>query len=635
MPQLTPSQAQDAIEAGYQRFHDDREYRQNQYEYYSTRWWGKRDEAKLSRPINLISQMVHAYVPQLVPRTFKPVHKPKRAGLQGEARKLDILVDNGLAEQNAIEEIYEPAVIDAMFSPFATLYTGLRGGSRVLTVDLQDVDPGEPFTEFIDFDCVAVDPNAKTVRQALWFAHKYRVPRHWLLESGAFQGAEDLINNLPAFENVVSQTSQQTEALSVGNMDRQWAMFDTVELWNIVIYDHNRMYEGTIPPRDYGPAEWLRFEPWNGPDGGPYDHLSFYRVPGNLPAVPPVAFCRDIAESGDALMRKVIGQAERSKVVLGYRGGAEDDAASVANAADGSSQKMEDPSSTQVFKLDMIHGDVAKILEVVQVGYNNVSGGVQAMAGTEKLADTLGQEEILNQNANQRVIYMSGKVKAMIRSNLRKQSYYYQTDPVANYPVQMKVPGLGPVDMSYDASTRRGGPADYSYEVQILDSIGQDPNLQAKRVIEFLMALGNLLPMAQMGLIDIRALAIELAPKYGIDNIDEIMPDPMMMLQRMQAEMGADQWLAQANASAPGLAGPGVQDMRMQQGQGGQQMLPMYHPAAGMMAGPGGMPGMGQPGMMGGGGMQPPGAGGMIGAGMGGGPSNAMTTMRGLRQQGR
>ena len=589
---ITAARLQDADEVAYARLRPFRQVRKDHLDYYAGRWYGhEKPETKRSRPLNLVAQQIHAMVPHLVPR-YVPRVKPLRAGLGSEARKLQLLVDNAQREQDFRETVLEPMVIDAMFSPWATCYTSLRPGERVLEIDGQGMDPGEPFTMFVEFDDVAVDPNAKDFRHALWFRHRYRVPRHWLLESPAYANVQDLILKLPAAEHEDGQTERSEEAAgkSTDAASRDQALWDTVELCNFAIYDRGRIYEATVTPKGRGPAEFLRFEEFIGPDEGPYDTLTYHRVLGNLPGLAPLSVTRDIAEVGDDLAHKVHEEAIRSKKIGAYKKGAEDDAAVVADAANGSMVGMDDPKNVQIHDLAMIQGDVAGILNMVSAQFQQAAGNPGLLGGTSEEASTLGQDEILDQRAGVRVSFLGGKVVGLSQRIFRKWCWYFQTDPVIDAHVAVPVPGVGPVNMTYSAVDRQGQPSDFTYEAQIVGQPATDPNMQARRTVEFIgVIMSNLQAFMPLGpgvppLFKLRGVVESLAPMFGISDPEELVNDVELLLERIQAEEGADAWLLAANEQAPHLARPGVQDGAQQRSQ--QNMMALMQ--AGMMGVPGG-----------------------------------------------
>lgn len=582
-PKITPARLQQADETAYQRLQNDRKSRLDHIQYYVGRWYGREgDRAKPSKPLNLVAQQVHAFVPHLVPR-YVPRIKPLRSGLEAEARKIQLLVDNAQREQDFREQVLEPGVIDAMFSPFATFYTSLRPGRSVLEIDGRDNDPGEPFTMFVEFDDVAVDPNAKDIRHALWFRHRYRVPRHWLLESPAFRGREDMILKLPAFEAAGDvEADRRVEGLSTAAKDRQDAMFDTIELLNFAIYDRGQIFEATLPPKERGPAEYLRFEEFVGPDDGPYDYLSFHRVPGNLLGQAPINVTRDIAEVGDDLANKIHDEAKRSKKLGGYKRGAVDDANAVADSADGAMVAMDDPNNVKVYDLSMVSADVVAILGSVGQQYQEAAGNPGLLGGTAEQSNTLGQDEILNQRAGVRVAFMGSKVISLIARITRKWAYYFQTDPIIDAQVAVPVEGVGNVDMRYSAMDRQGGPGDFTYEAQVVGQPATDPNLQARRIIEFMQVIlsnaAAFLPTVPgiPPMFNLQGVVKTLAPMFGIDDPETIINDVQLTIDRMMAEQQADAWLAAANGQAPNLARPGVQAGAGQRMAGFmQQMMPV------------------------------------------------------------
>lgn len=537
---------------------------------YTGKYYGN-SKSKKARLINLTAQLVQAWMPTLALNRPKAVFAPRRGGpnLTMQAKMLSSLVNQALEEMDAARTLYRPAVTAALFYPLSPTYTGLRTGSHFLEVNGHQYDPGMPFTIPIDFDDWSCDPFAKSLAGRNFEAHKFTMSKASLLESPAFADKVDLIQRLTSIEDGGRARDEASQSEGQNGVWSQ-SLAERVQLWNVVIYQGDKIIEGTIPTAECGPAEWLRLAEFEGPQGGPYDHIWWHNVPGNAMPLPPASVTRDIADAADTTAAKMVRGIAKSKKVLGYTPSGKDMAKSLDEAEEFSSLKMDDPTGAKVFDMDMMSPELMDLLGWMQGTWNNAAGNPTLIGGMGRISGTATEADILNARSSTRLLDMQEQVLSAARSHVRKHAWYFQTDPIMEYMVPIPLPkGDGSdemVDIPYTPADRTGRPEDFKFEVDINSMAGIDPNMKAKRLVEALGIVGQMMPLAQAGIVQLPGLVRVLGRNMQVEGLDEVIGDPTMIQQNMQADMEAETMNQRASQASDSTQGPAQQSVR-QQGQ--------------------------------------------------------------------
>lgn len=511
-------------------------------EYFCGRWHGSNPESE-ARPLNLIAQTVRAFMPKLVPSRLRQVVKPQKGGQEIEATILGKLLERDDEEEDLIENVYDPCIAEAFFYPLAVTYTGLRPGTRSLEAEGIDMDPGEPFVEHIPQRRWVIDPFADSFRNRQWEAHKILPTREWLLASPAYQdpAIQEYIRNLPSWEDSDAGKKHLLEVSAGSIQGKDKALFDRVELWNVVIYHPTGIYEGTIAPEQSGAgdARWLRGVRWEGPDKGPYDHLTFQKVPRMLIPAAILCFCRDIAEAGDKLTVKGIDSAERSKKVFGYTGGDEDEADVFRTAPHGDTIRMNDANNGKVFDLSLNDPQLIGMIGFIQSNWNDAGSQPKQLTGSNAQDDTATEADIRNTRASEQIEYLLGKENAFMRSHSRKRGVFFLTDPVIDRTVAVASPDGEVIELAFNAANRVGTPQDYLFKCEVMTVASGSPELRARRVLEAVDVVGKNMPLFQAGIFDLPR-TLRFLERHVADGLSEISGDPGMMMERMMMDEAAE-----------------------------------------------------------------------------------------------
>lgn len=537
---MDASLLQDAFHHGHERLRWTRELRSTLIHRYTGKHWGTTNR-RARQPVNLIAQTVQALVPALTLNNPRVVIRPrKRAELQTEGMVIERLVNQAFEELDMAEEVYAEMVLDALVSPMAVSYTGLRTARRGPIAPGHEYDTGEPYTRVIDWTDYALDPTCKDIRSRGWEAFKLRLDKRALLESPAWADQRNVIDAL----NTIESGAYETDDVGVTDgRDHagQRTITETIEVWQACIYAGDGIYEVTIPTRECGDARILRFEKYEGPDGGPFDHLTFYRVPGSPLGVPLTAIIRDVADALDTVALKFVAGAEKSKSVLAYTPAGKDDAEALVETEDFAAIKTENPDAVKVLKVDLTRPEFMQALQAMQTWGNTLAGNPTLIGGSAKISDTATEANILANGVGIRLVHLQQRVATIARNHARKFAFFFSTDPMAEYSVQMPIPGMGEqVNIPLSASEIQGRPDEYRFEVDAASMAGMTPEMRSQRLLQAIQVFGANAPLIQAGIIDGRALLRVMQREMGVSGLDEVITDPAMMMQTMMVEQGVE-----------------------------------------------------------------------------------------------
>lgn len=550
MMAITPQRLAKADRQSERLLKPHRDNRASAIQEYLGRWYDDGDNKK--RPLNLLAQYANIIVPNLVGRLPSNSPKARNPMLRFEATLLGLALDD-LQERLDLYTFYRMMAFDAIFSPCAICKVGIKAGAELYKIDGRSYDPGAIYVSPIDFDDFGFDPTAKNRESVGWERHQYYPILQDVLDSGVFAGKEDLLISLP---KMGQRTQSSDEHPSDRNEDLgpdRYAV-DRICLRDYAIYEKGRTRIVTMAGGKAAESqtEFLADVEFEGPDGGPYEQLCFNPVSTAYLGVPPVAFIRDIAEAGERITNKMIRQAERAKQVFVYSKSASDDAMTLRKAADGDAVGVDNAESVKPIVYGGVDPQNYDFSAWMNQQFNNLSGSAQMLSGTEKIADTATEAQIMQANASARLREMKDRMESFMDRVTARLGWFLTVDPLIKLPLPYRLPGGETVEAVYSAEEREGCWYDFNFKVRRGSAVGIDPMVRIKRIGDMLTILQNFIPLGQAGLVNIPGLGRLLGAEYDVDNLDEILNDPMLMMQ-LQSIVGAIPGVP--NPQLPGMAG--------------------------------------------------------------------------------
>jgi hypothetical protein len=532
-----PAKMGPALKTGYDRMDWVRKSYGKMVRSYTGRHYGDAGGGK--SPVNLLAQYIHTVIPNLLNQRPRNIGRSRIAQLQGEATLVAIALDL-LWEDLRLVDRTQALILDGLLAPWGVAKIGLRATEDIVKIGERGIMLGQPYVARVSPDDFAVDPAARAIEEFCWQAHRYRVPKEYALESGIYDA--DAIQRLePMGKGEHGKPKSGVEEISGKSDKDRYAAQEYIELWDVAVREEDKWLIGTMTMSG-GQVEpaWVNAggEPieYDGAAEGPYELLTFSRVPDNAPGLSPGATWLDLHEATDKLYNKMINQALRSKQNFAYNRAASDDAMTLAKAPDGEGIAVDNVDTLMPITTGGVAKESYEFLSSMMGMWNNSAGNMQLLAGNDIQSDKATGQQILQANANTRLSYMKDRVWRFLNAINTRLATYIVTDPLIQAPLPYRLPGGEMVDVVYDAATRKGDMVQMTFEVELASMTGRDPDIALKRKMEALDKLATYVPLA--GAINLQKLARQLGREIGWLDMDEIVNDLEQQALYMQAGIG-------------------------------------------------------------------------------------------------
>ena len=472
-------------------------------------------------PINLIELATNIFTRQLAANAPRALVSTAHMELKPMAMNLELAM-NHLIEEIDLGRTLRLSVIDSLFS-MGIIKVGLN---RTGSVEINGVkhDVGQPFADTVTLDDWVHDPAAKLMERCQFMGNRYRVPLDVAREMPSFnKKARDELQATPRTgHNEAGDEREETHSQGHATDPDEYKQY--VELWDIWLPQEGLVV--TIPVDGDRPRP-LRVVEWDGPEHGPYHILSFSPVPGNTYPLPPAAMWFDLHDLANRLWNKLGRQAGRQKTILGVMGGAEGDAKRVIEANDGETIRMDNPDRVNEFKFGGIDpSNLAFALQVMDKA-SYLWGNLDALGGLSPQAETLGQDQMLIQNASKRVADMQDRTIEYARNIMRDLGWYMWQDPLIELPLVKRVPGTDvEIPVTWTPEQREGDFMDYNLNIEPYSMQHSSPGLRLQTLMGMVQSI--LLPampmLEQQGIhVDFEALLKLIAKFSNLPELEEIL----------------------------------------------------------------------------------------------------------------
>lgn len=474
-------------------------------------------------PINLLELAVNIYMQSLAARAPKVLCSTPHMNLKPTGANLELAL-NALLKRIRFGETLQMAVMESFFG-MGVVYTGLNASGSV-EIGGSTHAVGQSFSDPIFLDEFVMDMSARTVEQCQYMAHSYLMPREQYEECGLFRKV-----NLSKAEKrgTDSHGTERSETLSTGGMTFDSDYKDFVRLKNVWLpLDGPKGRLITIEdPEDGGEDTGiLRDVEWDGPDGGPYRILKFSNVPGNLMPLAPVASLVDLHRSTNSAMRKCLDMAQNQKTVLGFQAGAKEDVERIISSNNLEAILMNNPDKVKEYRFNGVDGPLMALMVQLKDLFSWVGGNLDSLGGLSPMSKTVGQDELLSENASRRVAHMQNQVVDFTKAIIEDHAYYLWNDPLINMPLTKRSKGVDvEIPTYFSAATKSGDFTDYDVDIEPYSMQHTSPGIKLSALKAFIgEVIMPLQPMleAQGKTIDIDAIARKYGKYADFDDIHEI-----------------------------------------------------------------------------------------------------------------
>jgi hypothetical protein len=515
-----PKRLQRAVQSWKKYTEPMRQCRQKMLAQYANGWYqgsGGRNHSPV--PLNLLDRGVQILGPFLVShnprvgiRARKHINNPN---VKPFAKTLELALAHLFSEIKLSDYTLRPAAIDSLFGMGITKTGTMHSHQVEIGGYLHDV--GQPYCDKIDFDDYIGDVAARNRQEMKFEGHFYRLPFKYVKESGLFKNTDSLKPDLQLYNN-----DTRPEAIAKSEV-QGWEyneLHPTVELIDLWIPEENVIL--TIPPEGHG-GRILRTVEYEGPEDGPFDVLAYRYFPNSIIPIPPVYTWLDLHKIVNVIANKMKSQTEREKTLGIYQLGSDDDAEQVQKGRHGDLVGLNNPDSVKEVTFGGFNQQSFPFLQFMLSQYSQSGPNVDVIGGKGQMANTLGQEQMMQTNALREVDDMVGQMYNFTSSISRKLAWHLWSDPLIIIPVIKRIAGVD-LQVEYSEASREGDFFDYSFEVEPYSMARMNPEMRYQRLLQLVsQVVLPLVPIAQAqgATLDVTALLREAAPYLGINNVDE------------------------------------------------------------------------------------------------------------------
>jgi hypothetical protein len=471
----------------------------------------KRPINKVQQAIIIHSRLLSAKNPAIMLRTDTQALKQKAMVFEQTM--------NVLLREVQFDVETRLAVLDALMS-WGMSKVGLAPAGFVKVGDFL-FDPGQPYCQRISPDYCFLDLHARN-----WSGMQYVGDLNLrnfedMQAAGKYKNLEKLD---PQNHSQQENGQQRAEAITKpkqGPEDRIYDEIEVVDLW--------LPRDNTILTLSYPDYLFLGSEEYDGPERGPYEMLGLADCPDSILPLPPAQAWVDLDELVNRLVRKIGRQAERQKTVLAYHGSDKEDARRIINANDGESLRIDNPNVQNSTKEIRFGGPEATNLALIMTllqQVNSLTGNIESLAGISPQSSTVGQDQLLAQQAGTQIDDMRARVVSFSTECIKKLAWYRWNHP-SNTAVTLTAPGTTvEYQDTFGPMNREGDLLDYQLSIQPYSMQPQSPQGEYKKLQELLQSI--LMPLApvfqQAGVtFDAHALTKLMARYNDIKDLDSIL----------------------------------------------------------------------------------------------------------------
>lgn len=378
-------------------------------------------------------------------RTPKREHAAAVQALQGVANDYVEKINLAHTVRLVVDDALDSAGI-VKVAP-ATMCEAVNFGWRIL--------PSQILVQRIDEEDWFYDPGATTIDDCGFMGHKYRCVKE--VAEHLYKQHED--------EGTTFQVTQRTHTKEgverIGMLGRgsfQLGEFEeSVELVEVYLPRHKCVV--TLQDYDIGGATGpdgepraLWYQDWLGPAEGPYLLLGLGGwIPGQVMPKGPMMDLMDLHEDINSALRKVSRKIVNLKENMLYAKGTED-GAEINKAKDMESIGLEQPKEARPI---ISNGSTVQVLLQLANQLKDLAsykgGNIEVLGGRSQQASTLGQEELLNQNAASGISDMQDATTKFVSQigermvfwlwanpvDVQTTSYTNEAMPEISFPVQL------------------------------------------------------------------------------------------------------------------------------------------------------------------------------------------------------
>ena len=463
--------------------------------------------------INLIDRGVFTIVPYLVEGNPKVLVDTKIANCRPWAFTTQLALNFILDKMNFAERTLIPAAINSMFG--AGITRTFTEYDRVINLDDNAIKYGNNVVRVIDDADYIGDVAAKTRDDFIIEGDIYKLPTEY---------AKDLYSK---YADDISSDCKLTsdyhpEKISNGEWDiNRLSLREYTSFIDLYLYD-----EGiTITIMPYGKAaKVLHTVEEDGPGGSPYDFLGYKFFPGTTYPIPPAWAWHDLDVTMNIMAQTAREQAESQKDLLFVPPGHTELGKKITSAKNLDVMEMSTAGEIKKESLGGVNPENYNWMNFAEQAFTKTGANPDVLAGRGAQAPTLGQEQMVFQNASRIVNNMHTRFQGFMTSIINKLAYKVLQDPSEYIPLMHHIPGVGELPKVFSSADKVGDFYDFVFKITPYSTQRTSPEVLAQKLMGFMTqwVLPTYQFAAQQGAeLDVPTVTRILSDYMGFENFNQ------------------------------------------------------------------------------------------------------------------
>lgn len=463
--------------------------------------------------INLVDRGINTMVPFLVEGNPKVLVETKIPEYQPWAFTTKLALNHWLQQQQFAERVLIPVARNSLVEPAGITRTSIvhhRNYERQEGV----YKLGAPHVEVIDYSNYIGDPSARRREEFVIEGDIYKLPTDYAKEFFGPKYADLIIS-----DGELSQDWSPENILKSNFNKDSLSVRDFTTFIDLYLYDEGIII--TILPEGKSTRIINTIE-WDGPEGGPYDVLSYKSISDNPVPLPPAWAWHDMDVTMNLLVEKMRQQAEAQKRIIAVQ--SEGDATKLREAPNNGIVTFEDLQTIQQLDFGGVTPDNYNWVSFVESEFSRTGGNADILGGRGAETPTLGQEQLLYNNATRIVGSMHNRFQDFTTSVLRKLAWAFWIEPTTYVPVIKEVAGLGSIPVVFSDKAKVGEFYDFTFDITPYSTQRESPESKFNKVMMFMSQwmLPTIQYAAMQGAqLDFNKVNGMLAAYLGLDNFNE------------------------------------------------------------------------------------------------------------------
>lgn len=464
--------------------------------------------------INLIDRGVFTIVPYLVEGNPKILVETKAGNARPWAFTTQLALNFIIEQMNLAENVLIPAAINSMFG--AGITRTFTEYDRVIDIKGNTIKYGKHVVRVIDDADYIGDVVAKTRADYSFEGEVYKLPTEY---------AKDIYSK---YADDISPDCKLTsdyhpEKISNGEWDlNRLSLRDYTTFIDIYLYDEGT----TITLMPYGKAaKVLHTVEEDGPGTSPYDFLGYKYFPGTTYPIPPAWAWHDLDVTMNILAKTAREQAESQKDLIFVNPQNTELGKKILSAKNLDVMEAMNPKEgINKISLGGVNADNYNWMRFAEDAFTKTGAASDVLAGRGSQSPTLGQEQMVMQNASRIVNNMSTRWQAFMTSIVSKIAYKVWTDPGEYTPINYDIPGVGKLPKVFSSPDKVGDYYDYIFTLTPYSAQRTSPKQRYQEMMGFLSQW--ILPTYQFAAsqgaeLDIPTVTRIMGDYLGIENLNQ------------------------------------------------------------------------------------------------------------------